>query len=351
MPSRGEPVVDRDVHQVPDGVVARADQVADQPVRREWPRGRCPDGFDSSSTNIASDHGSGTRAARSRSPAAGRRRSGGGSRVVGHSVAWRLAVAGSRGARTRGAPADGRRASRQTCERANDVRRDPPDATRTPAASRTSAKSYRPVPSRQRVQPASRTRSRDLARAAPRTAARAPLALVERGEHLAPPGVDQRQPQLGASIPAASAASDDTGRSSSAARVRERARGGHADPQAGERARARRRPRSRRGRRSPAPASPQHRGERRHQLARVAPAARDGRPAGSRSNASPSARSTQRGAGRRRGVEAEDVHDRPRSAAGRRPRARCATRAATRSSSGSADLAATPRTPTRSGVR
>ncbi len=52
--------VDGDVHHVPDGVVARADQVADQRCSLAHGAARqMPDCLDSSSTNIASDHGVG----------------------------------------------------------------------------------------------------------------------------------------------------------------------------------------------------------------------------------------------------------------------------------------------------
>ena len=51
--------VDRDVHQVPDVGVARADEEAGDPVSGRRRQGRRRDGFESSSTNIASDHGAG----------------------------------------------------------------------------------------------------------------------------------------------------------------------------------------------------------------------------------------------------------------------------------------------------
>ena len=49
--------VDRDVHQVPDVGVARADEVALEPVSPAIAARQIPEGFESSSTNIASDHG------------------------------------------------------------------------------------------------------------------------------------------------------------------------------------------------------------------------------------------------------------------------------------------------------
>ena len=51
--------VDGDVHQMPDGVVARQDQVSDQPAARRRRRrpGTAPEGLESSSTNMASDQG------------------------------------------------------------------------------------------------------------------------------------------------------------------------------------------------------------------------------------------------------------------------------------------------------
>ena len=48
---------DRNVHQVPDVCVAGADQVADEAVRAGDRARQIPDGLESSSTNIASDHG------------------------------------------------------------------------------------------------------------------------------------------------------------------------------------------------------------------------------------------------------------------------------------------------------
>ena len=59
MPWRRRSGVDGDVHQVPDVVVAGADEVADQPVLGPSAARQIPDGFESSSTNIASDHGVG----------------------------------------------------------------------------------------------------------------------------------------------------------------------------------------------------------------------------------------------------------------------------------------------------
>ena len=50
---------DGDVHQVPDLVVAGADDVASQLVAARWRRGRSREGLESSSTNIASDQGVG----------------------------------------------------------------------------------------------------------------------------------------------------------------------------------------------------------------------------------------------------------------------------------------------------
>ncbi len=81
--------VDGDVHHVPDGVVARADQVADEPLGCRLRHRRAavaaarqmPVCLESSSTNIASDHGVGKDAALDRDHLrAGRDRRAGGSR-------------------------------------------------------------------------------------------------------------------------------------------------------------------------------------------------------------------------------------------------------------------------------
>ena len=62
---RGQPpalvvAVDGDVHHVPDGVVARADQIADEAAASASTAARqMPVCLESSSTNIASDHGVG----------------------------------------------------------------------------------------------------------------------------------------------------------------------------------------------------------------------------------------------------------------------------------------------------
>ena len=74
MPWRRRAVVHGHVHQVPDRVVARADQVA-RPSRRPRARpGRCRTASRARARTSRATTASGTRAARSRSPAAGRRR-------------------------------------------------------------------------------------------------------------------------------------------------------------------------------------------------------------------------------------------------------------------------------------
>ena len=177
------------------------------------------------------------------------------SRVGHRCVAWRPAVAGSRGGRPR-------------AER----RRPPGPAGRRPARGRR-GRPIRPA-RRARPQPRGRpgivpTRPRPPAGSAPvpahplrhllragREGGHALLAaLVERGEHLAPPGVDQRQPPASASMPHGQGGQRGHGPQLQAARRRQRPRGGDADPQAGEAGRAPPPPRPRRAPPSRAPRS------------------------------------------------------------------------------------------------
>ena len=195
------------------------------------------------------------------------------------------------------APAGRRPAPRTTWAR------DPAGATRTPAASRTSPNRTDPSPAASGSAPASRTRARATSSgvAANGRPCAPALALVERREHLAAAGRRSAAGARSASMPGASAASDDTGRSSRPCASRERAGGGHADPQAGERRRGPRRPPPRPGRPSRARRRPAQRPPRGMQLGGMCgPAAESAPGAGSRSKASPSARSTHGGAG---GVE------------------------------------------------
>ena len=203
MPCAQQPVVDGHVHQVPDRVVARADQVADDPAlaqrgqadarrlrqleheHRQRPRRR-------ERAPLDRDHLRQVRVGQAPDLECGRCRS-----WLSVGLASGL-LGGSRGGRPRAARPPTAGASRQTYSARTTWAGESSGATRMPAASRTSRNRTEPSPAASGVSPAS-ARARRPAPARPR---RAPSARSPRSYSAAntspAPGVDQRQPQAAA---------------------------------------------------------------------------------------------------------------------------------------------------------
>ena len=294
-PLAEQPVVDRHVHHVPDRVVARADQVAHDPLVDRRRQADARTASTAPARTSRATRASETRAARSRSPAAGPRRSGGGSRARG---SRRLGVGCSQVLGEDGlrrlvpappAPA-GRRAGR--APRGSAIRRHrrlsrPPRAPLEIVSTRL----RRPAPSR----PASRTRSATSSGARDeRRPDHLAVGAVQGSEHLAAAGVDQGEPQTSRLDPGRQRRQRRDRPQRQVAGARQRARRRDPDAQSGEGARAPPRPRSPPGSPKLEPGALHHVGDRRHQLPRVRRAR--GQPApgrGTTSKRSPSARSTQ----------------------------------------------------------
>ena len=194
MPAAQQPVVDGDVHHVPDRVVARAHEVADEPAvdqRRQADARRLG--------QLEHEHRQRPRR-RERPPLDGDHlrevRVGEAPDLeLGRSFAAGLCVrelGGSRGAQRPAATAGALAPSRQTCSARTTWALEASGSTRTPAASSISRKRNEPSPAASGATPASRTRSATssgvAANGGQRSSARA---LVERGEQLAPARVDQ----------------------------------------------------------------------------------------------------------------------------------------------------------------
>ncbi len=247
---------DGDVHQVPDLVVAGADEVAEQLVARRSPRGRSRRAWRAPARTSPATRASGRSAARSRSRRADRCRRAAAprrSRVASLgcfgsvSLTPPLRVGGSqvdRGERA-GAPPPSRPPRGRRCAArrpgARDRRR---PANLDAALAKLLAKSYRPRSGRQRgLAPAHRPARPDSAgEPTSGSQSRSPVAAVERREYLAAAGIEDgeafRPPaRVGVRSARPSASSVQTPAAPAGRELTPRPRAvAIADPQAGERA-------------------------------------------------------------------------------------------------------------------
>ncbi len=225
---------------------------------------------------------------------------------------------------------------------------DRPVTIDTPPASRTSAQSYRPAAGTKRGQTRIAHAPGHRLRRGGERRPEFPLTLVQRGEHLAPARVDQRQAQWRRDA-GCQRGQRRHGPQLQAVRRRQRPRGCHTDAQAGEGARAPRPPPPRPGRPSPARPRPAPRPR--------AASARPSAPAGPTAPPAPARarRPRRRRAGPRRRWPASRCpvpagSRRPAPCAGRCPRAR-ASPAPPRPGMAASPTAGHSTNPIRSGVR